>query len=255
VSGSNAIYLATIWVIPAVIAITFHEAAHGLVAYLLGDQTAWRLGRVSFNPVKHIDPFGTILLPGLLLLTRSPFLFRQFPRASPSAAGCGAGRSGRPGHQYRTGVSRSGRVSCPGLSPQHRRAMGGGIDVRLPGVKWAAVKTCPVYGGTVKNYDFEQIRNEPSVISAVEVPIPDPSLIRDRVFSGGVTVIAESWYQAKTALDKMPIEWDVPAAHAALTPPSAPGSIPFRSASRANCASCASTLRMKKGSGWSIRCR
>ena len=74
-SGSNAIYLATIWVIPAVIAITFHEAAHGLVAYLLGDQTAWRLGRVSFNPVKHIDPFGTILLPGLLLLTRSPFLF------------------------------------------------------------------------------------------------------------------------------------------------------------------------------------
>jgi Zn-dependent protease len=75
VSGSNAIYLATIWVIPAVIAITFHEAAHGLVAYLLGDQTAWRLGRVSFNPVKHIDPFGTILLPGLLLLMRSPFLF------------------------------------------------------------------------------------------------------------------------------------------------------------------------------------
>ena len=72
-SGSNAIYLATIWVIPAVIAITFHEAAHGLVAYLLGDQTAWRLGRVSFNPVKHIDPFGTILLPGLLLLMRSPF--------------------------------------------------------------------------------------------------------------------------------------------------------------------------------------
>jgi Zn-dependent protease len=75
VDGSNAIYLATIWVIPVIIAITFHEAAHGLVAYLLGDQTAWRLGRVSFNPVKHIDPFGRILLPGLLLLMRSPFLF------------------------------------------------------------------------------------------------------------------------------------------------------------------------------------
>jgi Zn-dependent protease len=75
VDGSHAIYLATIWVIPAVIAITFHEAAHGFVAYLLGDETAWRLGRVSFNPVRHIDPFGTILLPGLLLLTRSPFLF------------------------------------------------------------------------------------------------------------------------------------------------------------------------------------
>ena len=72
---NNAIYLATIWVIPVIIAITFHEAAHGFVAYLLGDETAWRLGRVSFNPAKHIDPFGTILLPGLLLLLRAPFVF------------------------------------------------------------------------------------------------------------------------------------------------------------------------------------
>src|SRR5215470_1655675 len=91
-----------------------------------------------------------------------------------------------------------------------------GIDVRLPGMKWAAVKACPVYGGVAKNYDFARIRNQPGVISAVEIPIPDPSLIRDHVFSGGVAVIAESWYQAKTALDKMPIEWDVPPAHAAL---------------------------------------
>ncbi len=71
----NAIYLVTIWVIPVLVAVTFHEAAHGFVAYLLGDDTAWRQGRVSFNPLKHIDPFGTILLPGLLLLLRSPFLF------------------------------------------------------------------------------------------------------------------------------------------------------------------------------------
>src|SRR5215831_1234697 len=89
-----------------------------------------------------------------------------------------------------------------------------GIDVRLPGMKWAAVKACPVYGGVAKNYDFARIRNQPGVISAVEIPIPDPSLIRDRVFSGGVAIIAESWYQAKTALDKMPIEWEVPPAHA-----------------------------------------
>jgi Zn-dependent protease len=73
--GANVVYLATIWVIPVIIAITFHEAAHGFVAHLLGDDTAWRLGRVSFNPIKHIDPFGTILLPGILLLARSPFLF------------------------------------------------------------------------------------------------------------------------------------------------------------------------------------
>src|SRR6266571_7369512 len=71
----NIIYLASIWVIPVVIAITFHEAAHGYIARLLGDETAWRLGRVSLNPIKHIDPVGTILLPGFLLLLRSPFLF------------------------------------------------------------------------------------------------------------------------------------------------------------------------------------
>jgi Zn-dependent protease len=57
------------------IAVTFHEAAHGFVAHLLGDDTAWRLGRVSFDPLKHIDPVGTILLPAILLLMRSPFLF------------------------------------------------------------------------------------------------------------------------------------------------------------------------------------
>jgi Zn-dependent protease len=73
--STEAIYLATIWAIPVIIAITFHEAAHGFVAYLLGDDTAWRLGRVSFNPLRHIDPFGTILLPGILLLLRSPFIF------------------------------------------------------------------------------------------------------------------------------------------------------------------------------------
>jgi Zn-dependent protease len=66
---------ASTWVIPVLIAITFHEAAHGFVALRFGDDTAWRLGRVSFNPLKHIDPFGTILLPALLLLLRSPFLF------------------------------------------------------------------------------------------------------------------------------------------------------------------------------------
>jgi isoquinoline 1-oxidoreductase subunit beta len=91
-----------------------------------------------------------------------------------------------------------------------------GIDVKLPGMKWAAVKSCPVYGGTVKSFDFDTIRNEPGVISMVELPIPDPALIRGRVFSGGIAVIAQTWYQAKTALDKMPIEWDVPPKHAAL---------------------------------------
>jgi len=72
---SLILYEISIWAIPAVIAITFHEASHGYVAHLLGDDTAWRLGRVSFNPLVHIDPFGTVMLPVMLLLLRAPFLF------------------------------------------------------------------------------------------------------------------------------------------------------------------------------------
>jgi Zn-dependent protease len=71
----DMIYTVSIWLLPVLIAITFHEAAHGYVARFLGDDTASRLGRVSLNPLRHIDPFGTILLPGLLLFARSPFLF------------------------------------------------------------------------------------------------------------------------------------------------------------------------------------
>jgi isoquinoline 1-oxidoreductase beta subunit len=91
-----------------------------------------------------------------------------------------------------------------------------GIDVRVPGMKWAAVKSCPVYGGDVKRFDFEAIRAMPGVRSAMQFPIPDPALTRGRVFSGGVAVIADTWYQARTALDRMPIEWEIPTANAAF---------------------------------------
>jgi Zn-dependent protease len=70
-----SLYDISVWVLPLVIAITFHEAAHGFVAHRLGDNTAYQLGRVSFNPLKHIDPFGTVILPAILLLSHSPFLF------------------------------------------------------------------------------------------------------------------------------------------------------------------------------------
>jgi Zn-dependent protease len=69
------IYQASTWVLPVIFAVTFHEAAHGFVAYHFGDDTAWRAGRVSFNPLKHIDRFGTVILPAMLILLRSPFLF------------------------------------------------------------------------------------------------------------------------------------------------------------------------------------
>ena len=72
---ASTLYTASTWVLPVLLAITLHEASHGFVAHLRGDDTAWRLGRVSFNPLKHVDPFGTILLPGLLLFLHSPFLF------------------------------------------------------------------------------------------------------------------------------------------------------------------------------------
>lgn len=58
----------SVWAIPVILAITLHEAAHGFVAWRLGDDTAYRMGRVTFNPLRHIDLFGTIVMPALLLL-------------------------------------------------------------------------------------------------------------------------------------------------------------------------------------------
>ncbi len=69
-----------LWAVPVVFAITLHEAAHGYVARQFGDQTAFMLGRVTLNPLKHIDPIGTIAVPGFLIamsvLTKAPlFIF------------------------------------------------------------------------------------------------------------------------------------------------------------------------------------
>ncbi len=64
-----------IWVLPVVFAITVHEVAHGWIALKFGDKTAARLGRLTLNPVKHIDPIGTLIIPGLLLALSSGFIF------------------------------------------------------------------------------------------------------------------------------------------------------------------------------------
>jgi Zn-dependent protease len=69
------LYTASLWALPVVLAVTLHEAAHGFAAHRLGDDTAYRLGRVTLNPLKHIDLVGTIVMPAILLLLRSPFLF------------------------------------------------------------------------------------------------------------------------------------------------------------------------------------
>jgi Zn-dependent protease len=69
------LFTVSTWVLPLLLAITLHEAAHGYVAHVFGDDTALRAGRVTFNPLRHVDPFGTVLLPALLLMIRAPFLF------------------------------------------------------------------------------------------------------------------------------------------------------------------------------------
>jgi len=73
---ANLIQTVAIYALPVLFAITVHEAAHGYVARYFGDNTAWMLGRVTLNPVKHIDPIGTILMPLLLYFaTAGTFLF------------------------------------------------------------------------------------------------------------------------------------------------------------------------------------
>jgi len=76
-------FTASIWILPVLVAVTLHEAAHGWMAWRLGDDTAYRLGRVSFNPLKHIDPFGTVLLPALLLLGSGGRMMFGFAKPVP----------------------------------------------------------------------------------------------------------------------------------------------------------------------------
>lgn len=72
---TNALQMISVWALPVLIAVTLHEAAHGYAAKYFGDDTAYRLGRVSLNPLRHVDPFGTLIMPGLLILAKAPFLF------------------------------------------------------------------------------------------------------------------------------------------------------------------------------------
>ena len=73
----------SVWAIPLLVAITFHEAAHGFVAWRLGDNTAFLRGRVSFNPFRHLDPLGTVILPGLVLLGSGGKMMFGFAKPVP----------------------------------------------------------------------------------------------------------------------------------------------------------------------------
>ena len=100
---SHTMTMISVIALPVLIAITTHEASHGFVAYHCGDDTAYRMGRVTFNPLKHIDPFGTILLPLMMFFTVgflfgyakpvpiSPLRFRNFRRDLVLVAAAGPG--------------------------------------------------------------------------------------------------------------------------------------------------------------------
>jgi len=72
---NSIIYTIAVWAIPVLFAITFHEVAHGWTANLLGDKTAKMLGRLSLNPIKHIDPIGTIIVPVAMVVLQTGFVF------------------------------------------------------------------------------------------------------------------------------------------------------------------------------------
>ena len=90
------------------------------------------------------------------------------------------------------------------------------IDIRLPGMLYAAVKCCPVWGGDVKSYNFDAVKNLPGVHSVVRLPLDRTGkakealgrATKDGFYSGGVAVIADTWWHAKKALDAMPLQWD-----------------------------------------------
>jgi len=84
--NQNTLYSIATWLIPLIIAIVFHEVAHGLVARRFGDTTAERQGRLTLNPIKHIDAFGTLILPMLLALAHAPiFGWGRVPMPAASA--------------------------------------------------------------------------------------------------------------------------------------------------------------------------
>lgn len=78
---------ASVWILPVLLAVTLHEAAHGWAAWKLGDDTAWRMGRVTFNPLRHIDPFGTVIMPALLLFASGGQMMFGFAKPVPVAFG------------------------------------------------------------------------------------------------------------------------------------------------------------------------
>lgn len=91
-SIEQILFQISVWALPVLIAVTLHEAAHGFVAWRLGDDTAYQMGRVTFNPLRHIDPVGTVLMPAALLFFSGGRVMFGYAKPVP----VDFGRLGRP---------------------------------------------------------------------------------------------------------------------------------------------------------------
>lgn len=153
--------IAAIVVIPIVLAVTLHEAAHGWAAWKLGDDTAYKLGRVTFNPLRHIDLMGTILIPGLLVFANTGFVFGW---AKPVPVSFG-------------------RLGSPRRDMILVAAAGPGINLILAVLAGAALSLSPFSDSSIVNrsLDFAIFIN---VLLAIFNMLPLPPLDGGRVLTG-----------------------------------------------------------------------